>query len=216
MVDTMASEAGQLDDLMLKPYMYDLTPLDYLPPSYPSPASPLSLFRGASPASVICPKEDIFRGASPASVICPKEEIFRGASPASTCPKEDILSSAFNMTLLGTDLQQPLLSEEGVPLGPEFASPVVEDLVVGQPMALLDEQQQEQQMLAGITVCDGGQAYGAYYSEYEDFNYQESILIFPCCIQRNFRSCRLHRGVATPRYAAQRGVCTKNNFIIAH
>jgi hypothetical protein len=125
MVDILASTTGdhQIEaacDLMMKPFLYELTPLDY-----PAPT----------------------------------------AAPFPSCPKEDILSSAFNMTLMGTDLQQPLNDETAVT---DF---IAEDLGVGQHMALAD--QSPESMFPGLVESEGGPAYGVYYNEYEDYSYQE-------------------------------------------
>ena len=139
MVDTLASDGGQLEDasacdLMLKPFLYELTPLDYPPP--PSPYTISSPLR---------------------TTAC--------------CPKEDILSSAFNMTLLGPDLIQPLSETEFT------QHPSLEDLnvVVGQPLppSLADQQQQQQQQMFPVLAESGEPGYGTYYAEYEDFGYQE-------------------------------------------
>ncbi len=148
MVDTLTTDGGQIIeatttspatscDLMLKPFMFELTPLDY-PPAYPPdpPPSPLLL-----------------------------------RSPNFSCPKEDILSSAFNMTLLGPDLSQPLCE-----VVDEFTSSTTDALSgAGQPMVLMPAAD-EQQMYPGGMLPEGGPAYGAYYSEFDDFGYQESHL----------------------------------------
>ncbi len=110
------------------------------------------------------------------SPLCPSPLLH--ATPSSSCPKEDILSSAFNMTLMGTDLQQQTLSC-GPDIVADFLSETEEDFhhVGGQPMA---SQLPEpggalfSSLEEGVQAA-GEPAYGAnvYYNEYEDYSFQE-------------------------------------------
>jgi hypothetical protein len=114
------------------------------------------------------------------SPLCPSPLLH--TTPSSSCPKEDILSSAFNMTLMGTDLQQQTLSCGPADMVADFLSETEEDFHHvggggGQPMASqlpeaggalfpsLDE---------GVQAA-GEPAYGGnvYYNEYEDYSFQE-------------------------------------------
>jgi hypothetical protein len=114
------------------------------------------------------------------STLCPSPLLH--TTPSSSCPKEDILSSAFNMTLMGTDLQQQTISC-GPDIVADFLSETEEDFHHvgggggGQPMA---SQLPEAGGALFPSLDEGVQAggeptYGAnvYYNEYEDYSFQE-------------------------------------------